>query len=234
MKFLHLLACVSVLSISPLLGARAQTSVEDTPAGWATVTGRVLDSEGRPVAGAEISVFPIDVAASGALPRRPITDEEGKYRLLSPAYQGRTRLCAVKESAGYPDIQALVFASGRETKDSMPEIHLTVGGRLDNVDIRLGPPDGTIEGSVVDAKTGASIPKARITLERPDLDGAKYSTSLFPDGHFFFAIPPAPIQITVVAPGYLPWIYKDSRSGATKLVLDAREHRTLTVELVPK
>jgi hypothetical protein len=115
----------------------------------------------------------------------------------------------------------------------MPEVYLTPDGHLEDVDIRLGPPDGILEGFVVDNGTGASVPKARITLHRADRE-AMYSTSLPPDGHFLFALPPAPIEITVTAPGYLIWKYKDPRSGATKLVLDTLDRRTITVELTPK
>jgi hypothetical protein len=228
-KHLNLLAHITVLSMAVGSSLIAQTSGQ-TPAGWSTVTERVLDSEGRPVAGAGVSVFPMDVAASGAVPRRPISDEEGRYRLVSPAYPGRTRLCAVKESAGYPDTQGLLFVSGTET---MPEVYLTPGGHLEDVDIRLGPPDGTLEGFVVDNGTGAWVPKARITLHRADRE-AMYSTSLPPDGHFLFALPPAPIEIKVSAPGYLIWKYKDPRSGAAKVVLDTLDRRTITVELTPK
>ena len=221
------------MALLAVASVQAQKLEQDTPLGWATVTGRVLDFDGRPLVGAEISVFPLDVAASGISPRRPITDREGRYRLVTPAYEGRTRLCAVKESAGYPDTQALLFVSGTETKESMPEIHLSPDTHITNIDIRLGPPDGTLEGSVVDAKTGAVVPKSRITMRRLDLEGATFSTSLYPQGHFLFALPATPIEITVVAPGYSPWKYQDSKSGTTSLVLIPPEHRTITVELTP-
>jgi hypothetical protein len=205
-------------------------TIVQTPAGWATITGRVLDSDGRPVPGAKISVFPMDVAVTGGMPRQPITDEEGRYRLVSPAFPGKTRLCAVKESAGYPDTQGLLFTSGG---DSMPEVSLVPGGHLENVDIRLGPPDGILEGSVIDAETRAPVPKARITLHRRDPE-SMHSTSLPKDGHFLFALPPAPIEIAVVAPGYTPWKYKDAQSGVENLVLTNSDHRVITVELKRK
>jgi len=201
-----------------------------TPADRATVTGRVLDADGRPVGGAKISIFPLDVAVSGGMPPQPMTNQDGRYRLVSPAFPGRTRLCAVKESAGYPDTQYLLFASGEE---SMPEVSLTPGGHLENVDIHLGPPDGTVEGFVIDAGTRAPVSKARITLHRSEPESIS-STSLPPDGHFFFALPQAHIDITVTAPSYLPWTYKDPHSAANSLVLRTSEHREITVELTAK
>ena len=84
-KYAHLLIGVSLLlGLTPLM--RSQTRAD-----WATVTGQVLDSDGRPVPGATISFFPLDIGMSGGMPRQPITDQDGKYRPVSPAYPGRTR-----------------------------------------------------------------------------------------------------------------------------------------------
>jgi hypothetical protein len=196
------------------------------PVGWATITGRVLDSEGRPVPAATISVFPMDVAVSGGMPGTT-TDQEGRYRLHLPAYPGKTRLSARKESVGYPDTQGLLFASGKE---SMPEVKLTPGVNLEGINIHLGAPDGILEGVVTDAKTHTPVSKARITLHRDEPESI-YSTSLGPDGQFLFALPPVPIEITVSAPGYLRWTYKDPETLADHLVLNATAHRIITVEL---
>jgi hypothetical protein len=222
-KYLCLLIGMGLLmGLMPLM--RSQV-----PQDWATVTGRVLDADGRPLPGARISIFPLDVGISGGMPRQPITDQDGNYSLVAPAYPGRTRLCAVKESAGYPDIQDSLFLSPTDGK--LPEVSMTPGGHLENVDIHLGPPDGTAEGFVIDAETRTPVSKARITLHRSDSE-SMYSTSLPPDGHFFYALPPAPIEITIVAPGYLPWTYKDAHSTANRLVLSPSEHREITVELI--
>jgi Carboxypeptidase regulatory-like domain len=224
---LLVLAALMQLGLSWLV--LAQAPAVEKFADWATVTGRVVDASGRPVVGARISMMPLDVAVNGGMPREPITNQEGRYRLVSPAYPGRTRLCAVKENAGYPNTQYLLFASGKET---MPEVHLTPGGQFDGVDIRLDPPDGTVEGSVVDATTHEPVPKARITLRRSNPESIS-SSSLPPDGHFFYALPPAPIEISVDAPGYRRWSYRDKTNGANWLVIDTSDHRKITVELRP-
>jgi protocatechuate 3,4-dioxygenase beta subunit len=170
----------------------------------------------------------MDVGSSGGLPSA-VTDREGRYRLTSAAFPGRRRLCAAKESAGYPNTHGLLFVSGKE---NMPEVSLTAGGHLENVDIRLGPPDGILEGSVIDLRTGAPIPKARITLHRSDPE-SMYATSLPPDSHFVFALPPVPIEITVEAPDYKPWEYRNPQSLAKGLVLSNSDHRVIAVELRP-
>jgi hypothetical protein len=96
----------------------------------------------------------------------------------------------------------------------MPEVSLTPGSHLENVDIHLGPPDGTVEGFVIDAGTRTPVSKARITLHRSDHESMSSST-LPPDGHFFYALPPAPFEITISVPGYSPWTYKDAYNAPT-------------------
>jgi hypothetical protein len=197
------------------------------PGDWAAIEGRVLDSQNRPISEARISVLPMD-GFSGTLPTAQ-TNKDGKYRLNSPPL-GRTRLCAVKESEGYPDTQDLLFASGQEV---MPEVNLTPKAYLYDIDIHLGSPDGTLEGVVVDAITGSPIARARLTLHRK-VPESMYSTSLEEGGHFAFALPSVPIEITVTAPGYIPWKYSDPVTGVNSIVIAASDHRIVKVSLKPQ
>jgi hypothetical protein len=217
-----------LISATVVLLSGGWTAWSQSPSDNATINGRVVDLENHPVSGARISIFPMDQAISGNLPGA-VTDADGKYTLISPPFVGRTLFCAVKESVGYPDTTGLLFSSGQE---SMPEQHLSPGAHM-TVDIRLGPPDGTFEGSVLDAKTHSPVPKARISLHR-DAPESMYSGTLPPDGHFFFAFPPFPISITILAPGYRPWKYRDPITGADKLVLGSADHRAITVEFIPQ
>ncbi len=137
---------------------------------------------------------------------------------------------AVKESAGYPDINATIFVPP-VPEDSRPEVDLTPSSRL-HLDIQLGPPDGIFEGTVVDATTNTPIKTARITMRREDIEHGYYSTGIM-GGHFLFALPSAPVEITITAPGYAPWKYKDSKSEVQNLTLSSSERRSLTIELTP-
>lgn len=226
-------SCLSLIAV--LLHAAAatfvwpQSSGVTAPANWATVTGRVIDSEGHPLAGAKVSIFPLDVAVSGGMPRQPVTDHDGRYRLLTPAYPGKIRLCAVKETAGYPDTQGLLFSSPR---DSMPVVSVAPGAVLDNVDIHLGPPDGVLDAIVVDARNGRAIPKARLILRRDEPE-SMYSATLPSDGHFSFALPPVPIQISVDAPGYRHWTYEDPDRAAPNILVKGSEYKRILIELTP-
>jgi hypothetical protein len=200
------------------------------PKDWATVTGQVLDSENRPVPQARISAFPLDVAVEGPVPRGPRTDREGRYKLSIPAYPGRTRLCAIKETAGYPDTQGLLFSS---LNDSMPVISLRPSATINDVVIRLGPPDGVLDASVIAGEKGAPVATARISLRRDD-PASIYSATVPADGHFTLALPPVPIHVSVDAPGYVRWTYKDPITGNPYLVLPGKSTKTLIVNLVPQ
>jgi hypothetical protein len=189
----------------------------------AIVTGRVLDAQGQPVAGAKISVFPM-AAITGGLPYA-VSGEDGHFRLVSPPF-GDTWLCAVKERAGYPDTNALLFAP---EVDNRPKVPLTPGSHQE-IDLHLGPPDGVLEGYLVDASTRQAITKGRIEMHRAKPD-AMYSATIA-DGHFLFALPFAPIEISITAPGHAPWQYKDAQNGSNKLILSNSEHRVLTIDLV--
>ncbi len=191
------------------------------------VSGRVLDEHGVPVAGAQISILPLEVGLSGGMPAAK-TDEAGRYTLVVPPY-GKARFCAIKESQGYPDTQLLLFVSGAET---MPEVELISGAQLE-VDIHLGAPDGILSATVVDAKTGNAVRNATLLLRRSDWITAFHRTTLPANGQFSFALPPAPIQISVMAPGYKTWVYKDQQTDMSGLVLARSSHKVLTIAMEP-
>lgn len=100
------------------------------------------------------------------------------------------------------------------------------------MDINLGAPLGILEATVVDANTHAPVPTARVILHR-DNPESMYSTTLSPDGKFLFALPPAPIDIVVEAPGYRAWHYSDPQMPAHKIVMDRSDHKVITIELTP-
>jgi len=211
----------SVLALLLWLGCPiwAQNSSDN-----AVITGQVLDAASMPVSGATISIFPMETGISGGLPWA-VTDTRGRYRLVSPAF-GKTRFCAVKESAGFPNTQGLLFGSGKE---NMPIEDLTPGARL-NVDIQLGQPDGILELTVIDAVSRAPAAKACITLQRA-IPESMYSATVPADGRIVLPLPPAPISVKVTAPGYQPWKYSDTIHSTDAIVMGAGDRKMIVVEL---
>ena len=213
------LAFVCVLSL------QGQTA-EDV----ATVTGRVLDAKGEPVEGATISIMARG-GMSGVVPYVR-TDKNGLYRLVSRPY-GIAWLTAVKESAGYPDTNIFLYLPSNGV-NPRSEVDLTPGSHL-YLDFHLPPPNGIVEASVVDARTGAPVRNGRVRVSRDDLPIEVYSSgTLSPGGHFMFALPEVPISITVSAPGYTSWTYRDPLRKTDKLILASGDHRELTIELAAR
>jgi len=195
------------------------------PQGWGVVSGQVLDAQGKPVADATISLFPA-VPFEGGLPYA-VTDADGRFRLVSPPF-GKAWLCAVKPSAGYPDTNSLLFAP---EVDDRPEIFLAPNAVFAQ-DVHLARPDGILEAQVIDAVTKEIVPNGHITMRRQKPQ-AIYSENIPKDGHFLYAMPSAPIEIFVTAPGYRQWRYGD-KNGQNALVLASSDHQRLTIELIPE
>lgn len=214
---------VCLLSVVVALSAIAQAD-----GGRARVSGHVYDASGRPLAHAQISVFPLETAFSGGLPAT-FTNDLGFYTLDTPAY-GKTRILVIKEEAGYPNTMSAVFAPEVE---ALPEVNLDRSADLHDIDIHLGNPDGSIDGEIRDAISKAPVLTARITLRRVSDPDVMLSTNSDRDGTFRFVLPERPIRLTVAAPGYLPWTYVDAATGNNSLELKPHERKRIVVELQP-
>jgi hypothetical protein len=195
--------------------------------GHASVSGRVLDYKDRPVADAKVTITPLEVGWSGPLPITQ-TDADGAYVINLPAV-GRTRMSASKMSEGYPDTS--VYAIFANDKDVKPVVDLKNNVELNNVDIHLESPDGSLDLNVVDKETGAVVQTARLSMKREDTH-TFYSTDIR-NGIYSTALPDKPISIEVSAEGYQTWRYAPAR-GQTSLEVGSLEKRTITVALIPK
>jgi hypothetical protein len=221
MRFLR----VTIVSLMPifLVGiARAQSSL---------VSGHVYDSEGHPLVGARVIPFPLEVGMSGPLPFA-VSAADGSYRLTLPAF-GKTRICASKEGAGYPDTTSAIFLSGKENE---PVVNLVAETHLHDIDIRLPPPDGSLDLTVTDKSSGLAIPNARITLRRDEDPSVMYATGIGDTGHFYIELPNRPIQIFVTAGGYQDARYKDPITGDQFIKILPHQHKVIAVQLsaIPK
>ena len=221
MKFLQV-TIVSWMSFFLIGIARAQNS---------SVSGHVYDSEGHPLAGARVIPFPLEVGMSGLVPSA-VSTADGSYRLALPAY-GRTRICASKEGAGYPDTTSAIFLSGKENE---PVVNLVAETHLYDIDIRLPPPDGRLDLTVTDKNSGLAIPNARITLRRDEYPSVMYATDIGETGHFYIELPNRPIQIFVTAGGYQTFRYKDPITGNQSITILPHQHKMIVVQMsaVPK
>lgn len=165
-----------------------------------TLEGRVLDTDGQPLAGAEVTLERIGSSVSTILPVGT-TDEQGNFKFPAlPA--GQYRVHASKESEGYPSTRLDLYATGTE---AVPQV-VVVGGQVaSDVIVRLGPKASKIVGKVTDASTGTPLENASIVISRVGEPGSRLMTGPNKEdekGSFELLLPPVPVMIEISAPGY--------------------------------
>jgi hypothetical protein len=192
------------------------------------LSGHVYESDGKALGGAKITLFPLETGIGGPIMPSALTGEDGAYFMVAPPL-GKTRILASLEGRGYPNSFYKIFAS---PEDHFPEVNLIAGAALREVDIHLAPPDGVVEGAVIDKENGATIRFAQIALRSAAEPTVFLSSGVGPSGHFQYALPNMPISVSISAPGYNTWVYIEPSTHAQYLKLNSSEHRTLSVELV--
>ena len=147
------------------------------------ITGRVTDSEGRPVIEEEVSLHLVEVPKGiYQLPMRVSTDDRGVYRIygLPP---GKYRV-----SAGVGDFlprgrsggfYKLTFHPAAVDVSQASIIDVTEGSEATNVDITFGrvPVKYSAHGRILDGKTGQPLPDVPYGVKQFLNDGGSYSAS---------------------------------------------------------
>jgi Carboxypeptidase regulatory-like domain len=130
------------------------------------ITGRVTDSEGRPVIEEGVSVYPLEVARSFYQVSMAVrTDDCGIYRFygLPP---GKYRVAAGVKDIFHGRQRALYKLTYHPAAADMNEatvIEVTEGSEANNVDITLGRTMAkySAHGRIVDGRTGQPVPNVR-------------------------------------------------------------------------
>jgi hypothetical protein len=135
------------------------------------ITGRVTDSEGRPVIEEEISLHPVETNKGFYnMPVSVQTDDRGIYRIYGLA-PGKYRVGAgmrevrigVRQRASYK----LTYHPAATDVNQASLIEVTEGSEASNVDIALGRALGhySAQGRIVDGKTGQPVPNVSYGLK---------------------------------------------------------------------
>ena len=209
-----------------------QTANSSQPEG--TITGTVLDENGQPFKRVQVCTYMRDApegskAARGDCPAAT-TDEAGQFRIDHVA-MGATSVEAIKPEDGY-----IAFAGTSVSK----EVTLTPNQSSATVVLRLGPKAGRLLPSVTDKFTGEPIIdfEVRWTIFDPDAPNISSSGGQgISHGIRGAIVPPEKyLVLTISAPGYKQWIYRDPSdpSRPAFLRLQAGEEKELTVELEPQ
>jgi len=161
-----------------------------------SVTGIVTASDGSKVSTASVEAILIASKGSiGHLNWTP-TDVEGRFHFsLEP---GRYIIRAKDEADCFPDPN-LLFSIDPRAK--FPEV-LVEQSDIAGLHVTLGTPGGVVNGELLDNVTQNPIAKGEITIS--DAKDPRAFVELYSDeaGHFRFVVPPRPLAISAVAPGY--------------------------------
>ena len=195
----------------------------------AIIHGKVVDSQGSPVANATVTFFPF-AGAIGILKVDTITGSDGSFVLRLQPF-GKGIISAYKAIAGFPDAEMALY--GRWAYPSVAEIDATTGADID-IDLKFNEPDALIEWTVVSRTTQRPIPRASYKIEWSD-DSKVMALSTIPsDGFFRFVLPKHPVVIHIEAPGFKDWTSADASAFGQALVLKPGTVDRRSIMLDPK
>lgn len=196
------------------------------------ISGRVLDTDSRPVSGLKVIAENIAVAHRH-LPSSE-TDQEGEF-LLKDLEPGQYVLHTRKEDDGYPRSEFNLYDSG-ETAD--PQVAVSARQTTQGVVLRLGPRAALLTGQVVDAITSQPLHHADITVRLVDKPDRFLRTGLslpVEKGGFKLLVPSLPFTLKVSETGYQDWYYKmtGEEQQASALRLAPNSTKVLLISLQP-
>ena len=215
---------VTILLLAQLLGGPGQKELPGT------VTGQVIDRQGRTVPNVIVKAFP-EAPHSGPLPEAR-TDASGNFvlRRLPP---GDHRLFTAYTEAGYPDTMNGLFTGDRSMYQ---DVRLDPGGAVSGVTLTLPEKGARFALAIVDEETGAPVLAARIQITRADLgqDWPRLEVGPNMRGEFTILLTNSPFLVQIRAGGYQTWNYTDvdfQGKETHKLVLAPGTAKDLTVKL---
>ncbi|WP_163993694.1 carboxypeptidase regulatory-like domain-containing protein [Pyxidicoccus caerfyrddinensis] len=195
------------------------------PRGALSVRGRVVDMEGQPVAGVQVSAT--QALPGESLSQLPCGEESPVLSLTSPDCIGEASLRVLdlisEERGGAPVLaQGTTAADGTFQLDALPEGTVALwafsarGSAMEpevatgREDVELALDEGlSLAGRVV-AESGAPLPGAKVTLFH-QTHSRYFTTSTGADGRFSFGpLPDGDYGLVASSPGLMPALVPDA------------------------
>jgi Carboxypeptidase regulatory-like domain len=162
-----------------------------------TVRGTVLDEQGKPLAGAQVTARQLDYTDQ-MNPRSATTDATGHFEISGLAW-GKYAVGAQKEDAGYPDM-TLAFYSDQPASASAD---LNPSNATAEVKLELKVKGAVFSGIIVDSVSNDPI-RATFLLRR--VDHPENFLTIDEQSTFHILMPAdADVKVEVSAPGYKTW-----------------------------
>jgi hypothetical protein len=235
MRFVKIFRAIALIPVASAVilyvdsSSRSTLKASNPVEEFGTISGRVLDADGRPVekviVTAENHAFPARV-----LPRAE-TNREGEFTIvgLTP---GRYQLYTRKEEDGYPRTEFNLYDVGLPNS----EVTVSPGQTAPGIVVRLGPKAALLTGQVIDAVSKEPLRHADITVRRVDLPDRFLRTGLYLPvelGEFKLLVPSVAFTVTVTETGYEDWYYQSDNEGSktSSLLLEPNTTKHLLIAL---
>lgn len=191
------------------------------------ISGNVHDGAGHYVPGVVVCAFPIEEDRTQGV-RCGRSDAEGKFT-IKVTKAGKYILSSKKLLDGYMPQRRVFYKN-----PSAPEPEVTVGGGNTNsfVSVNLGPKNGTLAGSNLDAATGLPVEDAQIILCHAANPQICFSTSAKDKaGKFSVLTPHVPFTLRIAADGYEDWFGLDGSDKGKAIAVTSGAKTELTAYL---
>lgn len=235
---LSIVLAAAAVSVGALVYARGRVRPAAHPAApagqsssqrYGSISGRVLDPGGNPVAGAHVEALGAR-QHFGKIPSAD-TDEQGRF-LIERVRPETYNVAASKEEDGYASTGTQLYTLGAY---QTPQVSVHDQQTTQDVLIRLLPRCAKLSVEVLDAKTQNRITRgAEVTLRRLDNPQVSLSGGLGESGEFSALAPDVPYTVEVSAPGYRKWqrgaVQPARRNGTTDAAAPAPKHITISLE----
>ncbi len=153
---------------------QSSAAVELTVVRGGVITGKITDSEGRPVIAERLNLSRVEATgrprgATGGNRAGAESDDRGIYRIYGLS-EGRYVLSAGSEEPGFGPMRRVRYPRTWHPNVSQEAqatiIEISPGKIAENVDIKLGEPAETftVEGRTIDAATGRPVPGITVSV----------------------------------------------------------------------
>jgi len=204
--------------------------IPSLPTGTGSVVGIVIDSNGRPIAGANVYALP---AQDMTQRFTAVSDVDGKFTINGILMGGDCGWCrtayiqAYKDSEGYPD---KVFAFYHTVDSEVAKVEIDPHRSPPSVVVQMGPKTAYLNLVITDQQ-GRHI-GASVTFTRDGFTHGVYKRGVGIDETI--PVPPVPFRITVEVEGFETWHYggQNFQGKLGLITLKPGQNLRLNVQLV--